>query len=76
MHHVLTVIGEGPETVYGDPNTYVSSTMKETKEDIDVKKQGFWSIKLGLDRNQTVIRRPKVTDVVYNIVAPYYIIKG
>ena len=53
---MLTVIGEGPETVYGDPNTYVSSTMKEAKEDIDVKKTGILEYKVGIgqksDSNQ------------------------
>ena len=43
----------------------------KTEEIYRSKKQGFWRIKQGSDGNWTEIGRPKVTDIDYNIVAPF-----
>ena len=39
------------------------------------KKQVIWSINQGSDVNMTEIERPKVTNIYYNTVAPFYIYK-
>ena len=44
-----------------------------TEEIYRHKRQGIWCIKQGLDRNQTEIRRSKITNIYYNTVMPCYI---
>ena len=59
------------DTIYGDPNTYVSGT-EEDKEKNAVKNQVIWHIKQVLDENWTEIAWPKGTNIEYTKVAPFY----
>ena len=43
-----------------------------TEERCRHKNQGIRRIKQVSDRNWTEIRRPKVTDIYYNMVVPFY----
>ena len=55
--------------------TNVDNLLWDTEERYQHKKQVFWGIKQGLDGNWTEIRGPKVTDIYYNAVAHFYILK-
>ena len=61
-----------PLSVVGEINfslQYPSNRLKYTTSD---PMQVFWRIKQGSDGNRTEIGMPKVTDIDYNIVAPFY----
>ena len=45
---------------------------RQTDERYKSKNQGYWRIKQGSDGNHTKIGRPRVTNIYYNIVAPFY----
>ena len=47
-----------------------------TEEIYRHKKKRFWSINQGQEINQTETGRPKVTNIDYNTVEPYYIVYG
>ena len=45
---------------------------RQKEERYQSKNQGYWRIKQGSDGNHTKIGRPRVTNIYYNIVAPFY----
>ena len=70
VNRLCDLCGQKLGGIYGDPLTYVSSTVEDERK-YRRKNQLIRRIRQGLDRNWTEIRRPKVTDIGYDKLSSF-----